>query len=124
VRLNEMSETYEAQCQFLCIYIKEIHPNDEMPNSVNLADGIDVKQPATDDERAEIAGTCMLRYNYRFPMLLDNMTNQVEEDYLALPERLYLIDANGKIALCGGPGPHCFDVDELEKMIQKEIAKA
>lgn len=118
-----MSKTYEGKVQFLCVYIKEIHPHDETPNSVNIADGIEMKQPENDDERAENAAVCMLRYNYRFPMLLDDMTNVVEENYMSLPERLYLIGADGKVALTGGPGPHYFDVDELEAAIEKELAK-
>jgi hypothetical protein len=118
-----MSEKYEGKVRFLCVYIKEIHPIDEVPNSVNTDAGIVMKQPTTEDERAENAAVCMLRFNYRFPMLLDDMTNQVETAYAALPERLYLVDAEGKIALSGGPGPHYFDVDELEKAIETEIAK-
>ena len=117
-----MSEKYEGRVRFLCVYIKEIHPQDDAPNSLNIADGIEVKQPQTEDERAENAALCMLRFNYRFPMLLDDMSDHVEESYKALPERLYLIDADGKVALTGGPGPHYFDVDELESAIRELIA--
>ena len=119
MRLNEMNETYGDQIQFLCVYIKEIHPNDEVLNSENLRDGIDVKQPETDDERAENAAMCMLRYNYSFPMLLDNMTNEADSKYVALPERLYVIDAEGKVAFKGGPGPFYFDADAFEKAVKK-----
>ena len=117
-----MSEKYDGRVQFICVYIKEIHAHEDIPNFRNIDDGIKIKQPENDDERAENAGMCMLRYNFRFPILLDNMTNEVEGKYASLPERLYLIGADGKIALTGGPGPHYFDGDELEEAIIKELA--
>ena len=116
-----MNETYGDKIQFLCVYIKEIHPNDEVLNSKNIAEGIDLKQPVTDDERAENAAMCMLRFNYSFPMLLDNMTNEADSKYVALPERLYVIDADGRVAFKGGAGPYYFNADEFEAAVQAII---
>lgn len=115
-----MWEKYKGRVQFLCVYIKEIHPNDEVLNSDNINDGVDVPQPTTDDERAANAAQCMLRYNYSFPMLLDNMSNEADDKYVALPERLYVIDADGRVAHKSGPGPYYFDVDAFETAVEAQ----
>ena len=47
------------------------------------------------DERAAVAEVCVLRLNMAMPMLLDDMTDQADGLYNALPERLYLIDGEG-----------------------------
>ncbi len=51
-------------------------------------------------------------------MLLDNMENEAEEKYNSWPDRLYLIDPDGKIAYQGGMGPLYFDVDEFEEAVR------
>jgi type I thyroxine 5'-deiodinase len=123
VRLNNLAKKYEGSAHFLCVYIKEAHPTDGVQSAANLDDDILYTQPTTEDERAEIAGVCMLRYNFSFPMLLDNMTDEANDHYNALPERLYVLDPDGTIAYKGGMGPHCFDVDEFEEAIMAAIAR-
>ena len=118
MRLNELSKKYADRVPFVCVYIKEAHPTDGIQSKSNVDEDILYTQPTTDDERAEIAGVCMLRYNFSFPMLLDNMTDEAESKYNALPERLYVIDGEGLITYKGGMGPHCFDVDEFEEAVQ------
>lgn len=117
MRLNDLSKKYGDRVQFLCVYIKEAHPTDGMQSLKNVEEEILYTQPTTDDQRAEIAAACMLRYNFSFPMLLDNMTDEANAQYNALPERLYVLDADGKITYRGGMGPHCFDVPEFEQAV-------
>jgi hypothetical protein len=52
------------------------------------------------------------------------MSNEVDVAYSALPERLYLIDAAGRIAYRGGPGPFEFKPDEWERAIEVHLAEA
>ena len=78
---------------------------------MNVDDDVVYAQPTSEDERADVAEACVLRLNFEMPMLLDDMTNQVDTAYSALPERLYLLDAEGVIAYRSGPGPFGFDVD-------------
>lgn len=122
MRLSKLAEKYAGAVQFLCVYIKEAHPTDGMQTLANVKEDILFAAPTTDDERADIAAVCMLRYNFSFPMLLDNMTDEAEAKYNALPERLYIVDAAGRIAYKGGLGPHCFDVDEFEAAIKTVTA--
>lgn len=107
---------------FLCVYIKEAHPTDGSQSPANVDDGILFEQPKTEDERAELAGACMLRYNFSFPMLLDNMTNEVESRYMAMPERLYVLDEDGRVTWKCGLGPHYFDPDGFEKAVKRQVS--
>ena len=85
---------------------------------MNLTDDVVFHQPTTIEERAEVAEACVLRLNLKLPTLLDNIRNEVDEAYSALPERLFLIDSEGKIAWRSGMGPWGFDPDGLETAIQ------
>ncbi len=101
----------------LCIYTKEAHPSDGVQHGKNKEEGILLKEPTTLDERAENAGVCMQRYKFSFPMLLDNMENYGEENYITMAIRLYIVGADGRIAYQGGLGPRYLDVDEFESAL-------
>ena len=114
MRLDNIARAFEDRVKFLCVYIKEAHPTDGSQSPPNIDDNVLYTQPTTEDERAEVAAACMLRFNFSFPMLLDNMTNEIEGKYKAWPERLYALDANGQITWKCGLGPHLFDPDGFE----------
>ena len=76
---------------------------------------------SSEAERVEAAGACMLNLSLTMPMALDEMSNVVDTAYAALPERLYLIDAEGRIAYRSGPGPWGFDIDAWEGAIRETV---
>jgi len=121
VRLDELAKTYGDKVRFFSVYIREAHAENEDQVIRNLDEDVIFEQPQSEDERAEIAAVCMLRYNFSFPMLMDGMANEAEEKYQSWPDRLYLIDAGGKIAYQGGLGPLYFDVDEFEAAIGRLV---
>ncbi len=90
---------------------------------MNTSEEIVYNQPTTTEERAEIAQTCVLRLNFVMPMALDHMSNAVDIAYSALPERLFLIDSQGRIDWHSDMGPWGFDVDGWEKAIQEIAAQ-
>ncbi len=81
--------------------------------------GIVFNQPKTEEERAAAAESCVLGLNLEIPMAMDDMNNSADNAYIALPDRLYVIDSEGKITFRSGPGPFEFDVDAWEKAIEK-----
>ena len=85
---------------------------------MNLDQKIVYDQPTTVEARAEVAEACVLHMQLQMPTLLDKMSNEVDEAYSALPERLFLIDAQGVINWRCGMGPWGFEPDGLEKAIQ------
>lgn len=83
------------------IYIREAHPN-EARNRFNIG------QPQTLDERRRVARDFVDQLKLSLPVLVDTIDDQVNRAYAGWPDRLYVIDAAGKIALKGGPGPGGF----------------
>jgi hypothetical protein len=122
VRLEGLAKDFGDRIHFLCVYIKEAHPTDGSQSPSNLDDDVLFSQPTTADERAEVAAVCMLRYNFSFPMVLDDMTDVVGSTYMAMPERLYVLDAAGRVTWKCGLGPHLFDPDGFEVAIKEQIA--
>ena len=122
MRLDNLAKSFGNKAKFFGVYIREAHAEGEDQVIRNLDEDVIFEQPTTEDERAEIAATCMLRYNFSFPMLLDGMDNDAEYKYQSWPDRLYIISPNGKIAYQGGMGPLYFDVDEFEQEMHKIIS--
>jgi type I thyroxine 5'-deiodinase len=88
---------------------------------MNVDDGVVYEQPKSEDDRANVAEACVIRLNFKMPMVLDEMSNEADESYAALPERLYMLDAQGRIRYRSGPGPWGFDVDAWEASIRAAI---
>ena len=122
MRLDGIAKQFGNRVHFLCVYIKEAHPTDGSQSPSNIDDDVLFAQPTTEDERAEVAAACMLRHNFSFPMVLDDMTDVVGSTYMAMPERLYVLDADGRVTWKCGLGPHLFDPDGFEAAIKEQAA--
>jgi type I thyroxine 5'-deiodinase len=96
------------------VYIGEAHPSDlwQVPN--NLKDQIIFSSPANSDERAALADVCMTRLGMELPAVVDHFDDSTDTAYTGWPERLYLIDRDGRIAYKSKPGPFGFKPAELE----------
>jgi hypothetical protein len=106
------------------VYIREAHPQDGWQVGMNVDQAIVYDQPTTSDERASVAEACMLHLEFEMPMLLDDMSNDVDEKYVALPERLYVVDEEGRVAWRCGMGPFGFDIEGFERAICERISPA
>ncbi len=69
-----------------------------------------------------MAQACALRLEFSIPTLIDDMENSTDQKYYALPDRLYLIDRDGRVAYRGAPGPFGFIAAELETAIEALIS--
>ena len=87
----------------------------------NISEGIVYNEPKTEAERAEVAAACMLRVNLRMPMLLDNISNEVDDAYAAWPDRLFVVDRKGIISWRSDQGPFGFDLESWEQAIRAEV---
>jgi Iodothyronine deiodinase len=96
------------------VYIQEAHPTDGWALPMNTEANIEVAQPTSIAERGRVADACMLRLSLTLPALLDDLENSTDQAYSALPDRLYLIDPDGRVAFRSDPGPWGFKVEELE----------
>ncbi len=107
--------------QFFCVYIREAHPEDEWQVPMNYDDEAMFMQPTTMDERAGVAQACILRLQLDMPTLLDTMDDEVDTAYAALPDRLYVVDAEGAVSYQSAPGPFGFNSDEWEAAIKATL---
>jgi hypothetical protein len=103
------------------VYIREAHPTDEWQVESNEREGILFTQPKSLEARSEIAQVCSLELRLSIPTLVDDLENSTDLKYYALPDRLYLIGRDGRVAYRGGPGPFGFVAAELEDAIVKYL---
>ncbi|MBI3915476.1 MAG: hypothetical protein HY322_00515 [Betaproteobacteria bacterium] len=121
MRLNEIYEELKDRVQFYCVYIQEAHPTDGRQAAQNLIDDVLFAQPQSIEEREEVAHVCVLRLDLKMPMLLDDISNKVDDLYAALPDRLYLLDENGIVVFRTVVGSHGFDVDAWHARIKRLV---
>jgi hypothetical protein len=114
-----MYEKYGASVSFYAVYILEAHPSDVWQMQSNVHDKVVFASPRTFDERTNVAGLCVRKLGIKFPALIDGFENSTEKAYTGWPDRLYLIDRDGRVAYKSTPGPCGFDPAELESALQK-----
>jgi type I thyroxine 5'-deiodinase len=103
------------------VYITEAHPSDVWQMESNIKDKVIFASPRNEDERSSVAGTCVRKLGIEIPALLDEFGNSTEVAYTAWPDRLYLIDADGKVAYKSKPGPFGFKPNDLEAAMKKTV---
>jgi hypothetical protein len=96
------------------VYIQEAHPSDIWQMRSNVKEGVIFATPRTEGKRVEIAESCVRRLGIRFPALIDGMDNSVERRYTGWPDRLMLIDIDGRLVFKTEPGPFGFKPSQLE----------
>ena len=57
-------------------------------------------------ERESVARSCGADSRSGLPIIIEEMDNAIDEVYGPAPERLCLVDVDGKVACQGGAGPH------------------
>ena len=87
----------------------------------NERDGVIINDPKSIQERQIIAAECAKSLKIAFPVLLDNLDDAVERAYAGWPDRIYVIDSEGKVAGKGAPGPSGFkpSVDALPSVLDR-----
>ena len=85
----------------------------------NIKDKVVYASPKSDEERAALAGTCVRNLGIKFPALVDGYDNAVERSYTGWPDRIYLIDKDGRVAFKSKAGPFGFKPPELKAALEK-----
>lgn len=99
------------------IYIREAHPADGWKMQANDDVGVSFDQPTTQEARNLVASACCQSLNLTMPLLVDTIDDQVNRAYSGFPDRLYLIDRQGKVVYKGGRGPYGYKPRELEQSL-------
>ncbi len=96
----------------------EAHPIDAWEDEDNQKAKIAVASPKTLAERCNLADTCATKLALRLPALIDDLQNSTESAYTAWPDRLYVIDRDGRVAYKSKPGPYGFKPAEVEQTLK------
>ena len=102
---------------FYIVYIQEAHASDFWQMDDNIRQGVIFKDPRTLIARAAVAGSCVRKLHIAIPALLDGMDNRVEVEYNGWPDRLYVIDTQGRIVFRSKPGPFGFHPRDMEPLL-------
>jgi len=113
-----MYEEFKDQADFLTIYIREAHPDDEWQMDVNIKDDVCYTQPKTFEQRLAIANDFAKRFNFPMPLAVDTMEEAANKAYAAWPERLYIITPDGTVAYKGGIGPFNYKPEEVRAWLE------
>ena len=103
------------------VYITEAHPSDVWQMESNIKEKVVFASPKSEDERAMVAGACVRKLGIKFPAVLDEFGNSTERAYTGWPDRIYLIDQNGRIIFKTKPGPFGFKPDLLAAALAKIV---
>ncbi len=90
----------------------------------NEKDAVLFRQHRSMEERVQVGEACMLKMALEMPAVVDEMDDVVATNYAAMPERLFLIGSDGKVAFRGGMGPMFFRPDEWESAIEGTLGRA
>lgn len=108
--------------EFRLIYIREAHAVDSR-SPMGPIGGRVVEEPVSVEERIVLAKECCVALKLgKLPMAVDGLDDAASKNYAAWPDRLFLIDGDGKFAYVGAPGPKGFDPEALEAAIKKLFA--
>lgn len=101
----------------MAVYVREAHADDGAASFGNARVGIHVLQPKSFEERSKVANTCHAKLEISMPLVVDTIDDRVGHAYSGMPDRLYLVDQNGKVAFKSGRGPFGFQPPELEQSL-------
>ena len=101
------------------VYVAEAHATDGWQMESNVEEGVLVANHVTIDDRFAAAREGEERLALTLPVLVDQMDDAVSNAFAAWPERIYVIDRDGRIADVGGPGPFEFDPDAAAAAIDE-----
>jgi hypothetical protein len=101
------------------VYILEAHPSDVWQMETNIRDKVVFASPKDEGERELVAGTCVRKLGIKFPAVVDTFSNTTEQAYTGWPDRMYLIDNQGKVAYKSRPGPFGFKPEQLGAALER-----
>ena len=118
--LEELHRDF-PEIETMLVYIREAHASDEWRMKVNTKAGVCLPQPRTLEERCAAARAMLGELALQIPVAVDGMDDAVAKPYGAWPERIYVIDADGRIAYQGAEGPRGFSLDEARTFLEQHL---
>jgi len=102
--MERMYQEYKDIVEFRIVYISEAHAiDDARPNQFAELKGI--YEHKDSGQRCSTAEMMMQEENITIPCIIDDMDNNVSVAYKALPDRLYVVQEDGRLAVAAERGP-------------------
>ena len=117
--LESLFQKHKEEAAFLFVYIQEAHPADGWQMEPNTTDGVIFNQPREWSEPQGVAQACCSKLNLSIPCVVDRSDNSGDNLYAAWPERIFVIDRQGRIAYAGKQGPWGFKPEEAERALKR-----
>ena len=105
------------------MYIQEAHSSDLWQLPANVRDEVVFSSPQSAGERIDLATACVRDLRIELPALVDDIDDTTEGAYTGWPDRLYLIDSDGRVAYKSRPGPFGFRSNELEEALVRTLER-
>ena len=122
--MNKLYDQYGDRVSFLTVYIMEAHPSDVWQMQSNIRDNVVFASPKDEEARRAVAGSCVRKLGIKFPAVVDGFDNTVEHAYTGWPDRIYLIDTDGKVVYKSRPGPFGFHPEELQAALATAVPRS
>jgi hypothetical protein len=106
-----MHRRYRDLASTVFVYVAEAHATDGWQLAANLEEEVLFANHVTIEDRFAAARAGVERLGLTMTVVVDGMDDAVSEAFAAWPERIYVVDRDGRIAYAGGPGPFEFDPD-------------
>ena len=103
------------------VYIREAHTSDVWQDPDNLDDKIVFASPKNLEERGQMGQLCVAKLGIKFPAVIDTFDNVTERAYTGWPDRLYVIDQDGRVSYKSGPGPYGFHPQGVAEALQRLV---
>ena len=87
----------------------------------NLADKIVIAKPKSFEELSELGQICVVKLGIKFPAVVVTFDNATERAYTRWPDRLYVIDRDGRVVYKSRPGPFGFQPQGVAETLQRLI---
>ena len=122
-----MFARFGDRADFVNIYIKEAHPSDGWAFGGNgKGNRWSVPQATSESERIAQCKEWMQAVGAKSAYYVDPMDDNMRLHFQALPERLYILEPWKKQVVCvyqGGPGPHEYNMGEIERWLETRFAE-
>ena len=105
------------------MYILEAHAADVWQMDSNVKQNVVFASPKDYAERSSVADSCVRKLNIQIPSVLDQFDNSVERAYTGWPDRLYVVDRDGKVAFKSEPGPFGFHPEDVRRVLEGMVGR-
>jgi len=123
--IDDVCDDFRDRAEFLFVYVREAHPDSILSLADNQgAESLQKIPQATDAlQRTQAAAYCQKSLELKLPIAVDTIDNRVGQAYAGWPNRMVVVDTNGKIIFASEPSPGGADAKKLRVWLTTNIGQ-